>query len=115
MKKAGNFFLLFFLVSAFCLTGCQNQAGSSQSDASDQSGWIEGTSEDGEYTTVRKKIDDDTVISTVVGPKGVSVGIVRIQEGTYENIFLPYEGEIIRDKKYGFEWDNFEWPSERVP
>ena len=49
----------------------------------------------------------------VVGPKGVSIGIVHIQEGTYENIFVPYEGEIIRDKKSGIDWSNLEWPSDK--
>jgi hypothetical protein len=43
----------------------------------------------------------------------VSIGIVHIQEGTYENIFVPYEGEIIRDKKSGIDWSNLEWPSDK--
>ena len=102
MRKIQSLSLLLFilLTSAVCFSGCQKQSQpSSQPSTSDQSAWTEGTSTDGEYITVRKKIDDDTVTSTVVGPKGVSIGIVHIQEGTYENIFVPYEGEFIRDKK----------------
>lgn len=116
MRKIQSLSLLLFilLTSAVCFSGCQKQSQpSSQSSASGQSAWTEGTSTDGEYITVRKKIDDDTVTSTVVGPKGVSIGIVHIQEGTYENIFVPYEGEIIRDKKSGIDWSNLEWPSDK--